>query len=103
MESDIRVSVPTPAALLKTKILLATNRTIATNLSILEELADEHDVAMTKLRNKLPASYRDYVDLADHFTENKFELLRNRILRTANDARRELEEVVENLRLEGKE
>ncbi len=89
----------TPAVMLRAKTLQAINRVIATNLSILEDLANEHDAAMQKLRTALPPDYQTYVDLADHFTDVKFETLRGRILRACNDARREIEETVQTLRL----
>ncbi len=99
MEQDHQgVTLPAPAALLRAKVLQATNRVIATNLSILEDLANEHDAAMQKLREALPPELKSYVDLADHFTDVKFETLRGRILRACNDARREIEETTASLR-----
>ncbi len=89
----------TPAVMLRAKTLQAINRVIATNLSILEDLANEHDAAMAKLRDALPPDYRPYVDLADHFTDVKFETLRGRILRACNDANREIQETAKTLRL----
>ncbi len=98
MEQDSQGQL-TPAVMLRAKTLQAINRVIATNLSILEDLANEHDAAMQKLRTALPADYQPYVDLADHFTDVKFDTLRTRILRACNDARREIEETVQSLRL----
>lgn len=103
MESGTpHVSLPTADALLKTKTLLATNRIIAGNMAVLEDLQAEHTVAMAKLREKLPGTYKNYVDLADYFTDAKFEMLRNRILKTINDARREIEETIDNQRIDRK-
>ena len=87
----------TPGSIIKAKALLATNRTISINVSILEELADEHDLAMAKLREALPAECKRYVDLADYFSESRFELLRTRMIKTANDSRREIIETVDGL------
>ncbi len=98
MEQDSQGQL-TPAVMLRAKTLQAINRVIATNLSILEDLANEHDAAMAKLRAALPADYQTYVDLADHFNDVKFETLRGRILRACNDARREIEETAQTLRL----
>lgn len=95
------LTLPPAGDILRAKLLIATNRIIATNLAILEELADEHDVAMAKLRDALPSPYRPYVELADHFTETRFDTLRNRILRTCNDARREMEDLIAGMRLGG--
>ncbi len=94
-------TLPSPADMIRAKLLLGTNRIIATNLGILEELAEEHDVAMAKLRDALPSPYRAYVELADHFTESRFETLRNRILRACNDQRREMEDLISGMRLGG--
>lgn len=91
--------LPAPAVLLRAKLLQSTNRIIASNLSILEDLANEHDEAMAKLRGALPTELKAYVDLADHFTDVKFQTLRTRIIKTCNDARREIEETVEALHL----
>ena len=98
-DSFTQLSLPAPAQILRAKTLQATNRVIAINVSILEDLANEHDAAMTKLRDALPAEYKPYVDLADHFSDEKFGTLRNRILRACNDARREIDDTVESLRL----
>lgn len=92
-------TLPAPRDMIRAKLLQGTNRIIATNLAILEELGEEHAVAMTKLREALPSPYRAYVELADHFTESRYETLRNRILRVCNDARREMEDLISNMRL----
>jgi hypothetical protein len=103
MDSNIapqaRVTLPSPAVLLRTKVLLATNRLIAMYLSILEEIGTEHDEAIAKLRAALPPDQKPYADLICYFTEDKYDTLRSRVLRAANDARRELEETITILRL----
>ena len=40
-------------------------------LMIVEQLGEEHDEAMGKLFDALPENYREYVRLADHFSEEK--------------------------------
>jgi hypothetical protein len=102
MEQDqATLSLPAPAQILRAKTLQATNRAAAINVSILEDLANDHDFAMAKLRDALPPEFKPYVALADHFDEVKFGTLRNRMLRACNDARREIEEATKALRLEG--
>jgi hypothetical protein len=98
-DSFTQLSLPAPAQILRAKTLQSVNRVIAINISILEDLANEHDAAMTKLRDALPPEYKPYVDLADHFSDEKFGTLRNRILRACNDARREIDDTVDSLRL----
>lgn len=60
-------------------------------LEIIERVADEHDICMQKLRECLPEQYKTFVDLADHFSEEKEELLRKEILGAGNDAIRAIE------------
>lgn len=57
-------------------------------LMIVEQLAEEHDEAMEKLYQALPAEYKEYVHLADHFTEEKYDRIRRAILQRGNDCRR---------------
>ncbi len=94
-----RVSLPSPAALLKAKTASTTNRTIATFLAILEELGTEHDCAIHRLHDALPADQKAYAELLSWFSEERYDILRTRVLRAANDARRELDETVDSLRL----
>ena len=60
-------------------------------LDIVAQLADEHDEAMTKMQDALPEPYKAYVDLADHFTEEKGERIRKAVLARGNDCRRAIE------------
>ncbi len=55
---------------------------------IVEQLEEEHDEAMEKLYAALPDTYRTYVALADHFTEEKADRIRRAILQRGNDAKR---------------
>ncbi len=63
-------------------------------LAMFEQLADEHDEAMTKLYETLPPEYRDYVKLADHYTEDKEGRIRRAVLQRGNDCVRALEEEI---------
>lgn len=55
---------------------------------IVEQLGEEHDESMEKLYNALPETYREYVRLADHFTEEKSDRIRRAILQRGNDCKR---------------
>ncbi len=57
-------------------------------LMIVEQLEEEHDEALEKLYSALPETYREYVRLADHFTEEKADRIRRAILARGNDCRR---------------
>ncbi len=57
-------------------------------LVIMEQLHEEHYEALEKLHAALPPEYRSYVDLADHFTDEKRDRIRRAILARGNDARR---------------
>ena len=72
------------------------------HLELLEDIADEHDNAMRKLMEKLPQEYRDYVELADYLNEQKFEMLRKRILGKGNDCIRTIEEILKDFEIKVK-
>lgn len=69
-------------------------------LSILEQLADEHDEALAKLAVSLPTEYHAHLTLADHFTEEKAERLRRAVLQRGNDAARSIQEEIEKYDVE---
>lgn len=94
-----QIDIQDPSGLLKAKIQMAVNRLMATYLSNLEEVADEHDEAMGKLMDTLPDEHRASVHLADHFTDTRFEAIRRHVLKAGNDQYRELSELVDFLRL----
>ena len=71
-------------------------------LELLEDIADEHDNAMRKLSEKLPKEYRDYLELADYLNEQKFEMLRKRILGKGNDCIRNIEEAMKDFEIKVK-
>ncbi len=43
---------------------------------------------MEKLHSALPPEYKEYVHLADHFTEDKYDRVRRAILARGNDCKR---------------
>lgn len=61
-------------------------------LSILEREKDQHDEAMEKLRDALPDNLKEYVNLADNFTDAKADALRKEVLEKGNDCIRDLEQ-----------
>ncbi len=63
-------------------------------LLMFEQLAEEHDEAMGKLYDLLPTEYQPYVDLADHFTEEKGDRIRRAVLQRGNDCKRTIEEEI---------
>lgn len=79
---------------LRDSLKYATNRQITILfkefLSMVEQLAEEHDEALDKLYAVLPAEYRDHVKLADHFTDEKGMRIRRAILQRGNDCIRSL-------------
>ncbi len=64
-------------------------------LMIVEQLAEEHDEAMEKLYDALPPDYQPYVELANHFTEDKYARIRSAILQRGNDAKRAVADELE--------
>lgn len=71
-------------------------------LNILEDVADEHDIALNKLNEKLPNEYKNYVELADYLNDSKFEIIRAKILGKGNDCIRNLDEVLKNFNVKVK-
>ncbi len=63
-------------------------------LSVLEELAHEHDEALDKMEKALPSEHKHFVGLADCLTPEKGDRLRKRVLDRGNDALRSLHEIV---------
>lgn len=92
-------SIPDAATMLKAKVHMAINRIMAAYLSDLEQLGDEHDEAMGKLMDTLPDELKANVRLADIYGDARFEAIRRHVLKTGNDQNRELQELVDNLRL----
>lgn len=97
-----RISLPDDATLLKSKIEISINRLMATYLGRLEELADEHDEAMGKLMDTLPDEHKVSVRLADIYGEARFDAIRKHVLKTGNDQKRELHELVDYMHLDSR-
>lgn len=57
-------------------------------LGMFEQLGEEHDEALGKLWDSLPPEYQPYVDLADHFTQEKADRIRRAVLARGNDCKR---------------
>lgn len=91
------LSVSSVADLLKVKADMAFRRIMATYLTNLEELADEHDEAMGKLIDALPADHKASVRLADVYGEKRFDAIRRHVLKAGNDERRDLEQQIDTL------
>jgi hypothetical protein len=68
-------------------------------LAIMEQLHEEHWEALEKLHAALPPEYRDYVNLADHFTDEKRDRIRRAILARGNDCRRAVSEELDQYEL----
>jgi hypothetical protein len=68
-------------------------------LVMLEDLAEEHDTALSKLYDNLPSEYKKYVELADYFTESKFDNLRKKILSGGNNTIRNIEDQLKNFEI----
>ncbi len=73
------------------------------HLVTLENLAEEHDIALNKLIDALPEEYRNFVALADYYTETKQQILRKQTLGHGNDMMREFERLVDNFNIEYKQ
>lgn len=61
-------------------------------LVILEDLNIEHKIEFGKLKEKLPKKYRDIIDQADYFNEEKKQYLRKKVLDIGNEVIREVNE-----------
>ena len=68
-------------------------------LAMFEQLAEEHDEAMEKLHTALPDQYKPYVDLADHYTEEKGDRIRRAVLQRGNDCKRAVREELDKYTL----
>jgi hypothetical protein len=69
-------------------------------LAIMEQLAEEHDEALDKLYAALPPEYHTYINLADHFTEDKEARIRKAVLGRGNDCKRAILEELDKYDLE---
>ena len=72
-------------------------------LILLEDIDGEHSIALQKLYDNLPNEYKNYVNLADYLTEEKFGILRSKILSGGNEVIRALEDQLKNFDIKFKQ
>jgi hypothetical protein len=90
--------VPDSITMLKARTRLSVTRLFKNYLILLEELATEHDDAMGKLEDNLPPQFKQYVDLADYWSDSKMENMRRKVLGAGNDVIREIEEQIDQVK-----
>ncbi len=88
-------NIPDNATMLKAQTRLAITRLFKGYLIMLEDLATEHDDAMGKLEDNLPPQYKQFVELADYWSDAKMDNLRRKVLSTGNDVIRGIEEAID--------
>ena len=86
---------PDPNAVLRYQIDRIVTNLFKGYLILLEDLGDDHDTAMNKLRAALPEGHRAFVDLADYLTPERGNLLRKKVLDAGNDTKREIDKLLE--------
>lgn len=69
------------------------------HLMLLEDIANEHDIALDKLIAILPEDHKNDVDLADYLTPERSKQLRKRVLDRGNDTLRALDEILESFNI----
>lgn len=90
----IKGSVPADADVLRYQQKRAITLLFKRYLELIDGLIVEHDDALAKLAENLPSEYVKYLNLADHLTEAKADLLRKHVLDAGNQTIRDLEEVL---------
>lgn len=100
MERGITYSGPSPADVLRYQLHRNVTNLFKNYLIILEDVGDNHDEALAKLKNALPENYRGFVDLADYLTPERGQALRKKILDAGNDSLREIDKLVEQFQVE---
>jgi len=96
---DSEFSRPDDATLLKAKVRIVISRLFKAHLRSFERFYNDHDDAMQKLANALPDEYVDFVNLADYITDSRKEDNRREVLDSGNNAIREIEEMIDNLKI----
>lgn len=69
------------------------------HLGMFEQLAEEHDESMSKFHDALPPQYQPFVNLADHYTEEKSDRIRRAVLDSGNDCLRAINEELDKYNL----
>ena len=96
MEKSLGASAPD---ILRFQIKRSITNTYKEALTILEELETEHRAALARLEQALEEKDRKLVSLADYWHEDKYEVLRRRILGVGNNSYRSVEEQVNNMEI----
>lgn len=96
---DGQLSITDGAFLLKAKIRTNITRVMATYLTLLEDVSEEHDESMGKLVDALAPDQKQFAILADHFGDARFEAIRRHVLKAGNDSIRELEGMIDALQI----
>jgi|TARA_R110002020_G_scaffold311590_2_gene527172 hypothetical protein len=65
-------------------------------LSMLEDMKKDHDFHYQKLYDNIPKEYYPIINTADHFTEEKVNWIRKRILDHGNESIRNLYSELDN-------
>ncbi len=71
-------------------------------ITTLENITHDHDECMLKLRAALPKDHRQYVELADYLSEDRYQRYRKAILDAGNDTLRTLEEEIKKFKVDFK-
>lgn len=85
---------PEPKDVLRFQIQRNITNLFKFELQLLEDLKQEHVEAMDKLKVALSPEQAKYVDLANYFTDKRFQQMRKRILDKGNDTIAEIDENV---------
>jgi len=84
----------------KKKLVLRSEREISalfkTMLLLVEDMKKDHDFHYQKLYENLPKKYHPIIDTADHFTPEKVNWIRKRILDFGNESIRNLGSELDN-------
>lgn len=67
-----------------------------TMLMLVEDMKKDHDFHYQKLYEGIPAKYHPIIKAADHFTPEKVDWIRKRVLDHGNEAIRKMEKELDN-------
>ncbi len=100
--SPVRVTAPSAQDVLLFQASRQITFLFKSQLALVEELKEQHDIAILKLIESLPIEYREFVRLADYFDDTQAQILRRKILGNGNDIKREFETILNNFDVEFK-
>jgi endonuclease III-like uncharacterized protein len=66
-------------------------------LGLLENLRQEHQINFDKLKNSLPEKEHKLIEMANYFDEKHYAVYRKKVLDTAGDCYRNLENDLKNI------